>query len=631
MKFARLFLAVITLPLAAQTKGNLSPDVLYAKAKDSVVTILTFDANRAPLGQGSGFIVAKNRVVTNYHVVVGSTSASIVFSDGSIGVIGSVIAGSGPKDLVIVETETGNRPILALGDELQLKVGETVYAIGSPKGLSTSLSSGLVSAFRQDEGQFLIQITAAIAPGSSGGPLLNSQGLVVGVTTSRLRDGTFSFAMGAGDVSHLIKAPLGVKLQLSDLIGDESSTPANELNSVQSLFDQKKFIEARSSFNKLSDATKMSFDGQLLLCRIEQEQKEYQFAIQACSAAIQSNSSSALPYGLNAYSYLMLGRMDQAEAAASKAAQMSNDVYYKNLLGAIHYSQMKYELVAKELSSDSDNAFVLTLLTGAAFHNGKYDLFRQLGTKVTTLKGQNNGWALFVAGLTAEEDLNWTLALEKYRKCDADNDFIDPICIVAVTRTEVMQSSYSAAQTDIDEAISRYPENHDVIAEGIFVDLLVGNFEDADRLHASLKAAPAPNDEFTDCLYYYGKNQPRLATVHCEAAIRGNEKSYVAWSNAGYAALDNGDFQSAVSYFRKAVQLFYDSKEKHTVTQELDVSWGTIVADYYGGDKKDAKNVYHLLKKDYPQFGTTTSLKQLPLVWSDTTIKLIDKIIADFK
>lgn len=631
MKFVGLFLAMLALPLAAQTKGSLSPDVLYARAKDCVVTILTFDANRAPLGQGSGFIVGKNRVVTNYHVLAGSSSASIIFSDGSIGVVESVVAGSEPKDLLIVEAETGNRPTLALGDELQLKVGETVYAIGSPKGLSTSLSSGLVSAFRQDEGQFLIQITAAVAPGSSGGPLLNSQGLVVGVTTSRLKDGTFGFAMGAGDVAHLIKAPLGVRLRLSDLIGDGAATPATELNPVQSLFDQKKYDEARSSFNKLSDVTKTSFDGQLLLCRIEQEQKDYQLAIQACNTAIQSGSSSAWPYGLNAYSYWMLGRTDQAEAAASKAAQMSDDVYYKGLLGAIHYSQMKYDLVSKELSSDTDNTLILTLLAGAALHNGKYDLFRQLSAKVTTLKGENNGWALFLAGLNAEKDLNWKLALEKYRKCDADNDFIDPICIVGVSRTEVMESSYSAAKTDIDEAISRYPENHDVLTEGIFVDLLVGNTDDADRLHATLKAAPVPNDEATDCLYYYGRNQARLATDHCEAATKKNEKSYVAWSNAGYAALDNGDFQSALSYFGKAVQLFYDSKEKHTVTQELDVGWGTLVAEYYSGDKKGAKTLYHLLKKDYPQFATTASLKQLPLVWSDSTIKLIDKVIADFK
>jgi hypothetical protein len=104
-----------------------------------------------------------------------------------------------------------------------------------------------------------------------------------------------------------------------------------------------------------------------------------------------------------------------------------------------------------------------------------------------------------------------------------------------------------------------------------------------------------------------------------------------AWSNAGYVSLDNGDFRSAVFDFSKASQLFYAAKEKHTVTQELDLCWGTITAKYYSGDKKSAKTLYREVKKQYAQFVTTMALKQLPLVWSDTTVKLIDKITADFK
>jgi tetratricopeptide (TPR) repeat protein len=564
-----------TLPIAAQIMGNTTPEVLYAKCKPSVVTILTFDAKRAPLGQGSGFIVAKNRVVTNYHVVGGSTSASIVFDDGSMAVVTAVVAGSEPKDLVIVEVETGNRPALGLGEELQLKVGETIYAIGAPNGLSASLSNGLVSAFRQDEGQFLIQITAPIAPGSSGGPLLNSQGQVVGVTTSRLKDGGFGFAMGAGDVQHLLKVPLGIKIQLSDLTAHETAPPS-ELNPVQVLFDQKKYEDARASFNALSNPIKASFEGQLLLCKIEQEKKDYHLAIQACDAAIQSRANVAEPYGLNAISLFMLGTTEQAEAAASKAAKLSEE--YKNVLGTVYYLEEKYDLVPKELSADSDNTFVLTLLAGAAFHNRDYDSFRRFRDKVTALKGDNNGWTLFAAGVAAEQDLNWDVALDKYRKCDADSDFIDPICLVAVVRTELRQINFSAAKADMDSALSRYPKSHGVVSQGVFINLLVGNTGEADRLHELLKTTVQNGDETTECVYYYGRNQPLLAISHCEAAIRGNENNYSAWSNAGYAALDNGDFQSAVSRFAKASQLFYASKEKHTGTQEMDVCWGLIVA-----------------------------------------------------
>ena len=138
-----------------------------------------------------------------------------------------------------------------------------------------------------------------------------------------------------------------------------------------------------------------------------------------------------------------------------------------------------------------------------------------------------------------------------------------------------------------------------------------------------LKNANPGNGEFTECLYYYGRNQPLLATSHCEAAIRGNEKSSEAWSNAGYAALDNGDFQSAASDFSQAFQLFNASTQKHTVTQELDLLWGAILAKYYSGDKKDAKNIYNVIKKQYPQFVTVSALKQLPLVWLQWLVLIV--------
>jgi hypothetical protein len=94
----------------------------------------------------------------------------------------------------------------------------------------------------------------------------------------------------------------------------------------------------------------------------------------------------------------------------------------------------------------------------------------------------------------------------------------------------------------MDRALSRYPNSHGVLSEGVFINLLVGNTGEADRLHELLKATVQNGDETTECVYYYGRSQPLLATGHCEAAIRGNESTYSVWSNAGYAALDIGDF-----------------------------------------------------------------------------------------
>lgn len=76
-----------------------------------------------------------------------------------------------------------------------------------------------------------------------------------------------------------------------------------------------------------------------------------------------------------------------------------------------------------------------------------------------------------------------------------------------------------------------------------------------------------------------------------------NGNSYVSWSNAGYVALDNSDFQTASSHFSHASQLFYNEKNKHTVTEEVDLAWGIIIADYYSGDRKMLKPYTKFLRK----------------------------------
>jgi len=633
MNFARLMIVLlVAASMDAQTKSSLSPDVLYARTKGAVVTILTSDAKNEALGQGSGFIVAKNRVITNYHVLAGSSAASIIFNDGAIVAVKSVVAGSQPKDLLIVEAETGNRQALTIGNELQLKVGEPVYAIGAPHGLSASLSNGLVSSFRQDEGQFLIQITAAVAPGSSGGPLLNNQGQVVGVTTSRLKGGGFGFAVGASDIQHLLKVPLLVSIQLSDLSSEQPAVSADELAPVQALFDQKKYPEALTSFQKISNPARAGFDGQQLLCRIESEIPEYSFAVKACDAAIQLKPEEATPYGLKAYALFASHELDRAEVAALKATQLSNDESFRNLLGLIYYCEEKYDLVSTQLSPNSEDKFVLTLLEGAAIHNVDSDLAVKLSSKITSLKGDNNGWKLYFEGRTAVNDLNFDLALEKFRKCDSDSDFIDPACIVSVASVETRQGYRDLAKSDISTAVSRYPTSRVVLSEAIFINLLVGDTGEATRLHEILGSKQhTAQDEFTDCLYYYGMNEAVAAAPHCAAAISGNEKNYTVWSNAGYVALDAGQPQSALSYFTKARDLFYAETQKHTGAQELDLSWGLTLAAYYCGEKKEAKALYHAIKKTYPQFATVSALKQLPLVWSANTQMMINKVIADFR
>lgn len=192
---------------AAQSRQQ-SPANIYERSHSSVVVIVVFDAASHPTAQGSGFIVAKDRVVTNHHVVDQARSAMVVFADGTSQRVDGIAADSPARDLAILAVHTGIRTPLKLANELELKQGDSVYALGAPRGLELSLTNGIVSGFRDVEGQFLIQTTAAIAPGSSGGPLLDSSGRVVGVTTASLSDSPgIYFSVTATDVTRMLRTP----------------------------------------------------------------------------------------------------------------------------------------------------------------------------------------------------------------------------------------------------------------------------------------------------------------------------------------------------------------------------------------------------------------------------------------
>jgi tetratricopeptide (TPR) repeat protein len=630
-----LFVMMLFLCLAgaavSQDKGDMPPDQIYSRSKGSVVTILTFDVNKAPLEQGSGFVIAQNRIITNYHVMAGSASASIVFDDGTTLPVSTLAAGSVQLDIAILPVNTGGRAPLPLGDELEVKVGQSVYAIGAPQGLSASLSNGLVSAFREDGGQFLIQTTANISPGSSGGPLFDKNGRVIGITTSKLKDGSFSFAIGAGDIRHLLKVPPSAPQKLADLQGGDDTPSATDagLAATQALYDQKKYTEAAISFKRLPDSVRATYKGELLLCRVEVELPEHHD--DACDSASHLRPSESTPYGLKAYAALASQNLELSETNALKAVQLSNDSGDKQLLGFIYYLQERYSLVSKEISESSNSVFALTLLEGSALRTGDTDTFNRLNERINSIKGVANGWQLYNDGASAQQELKWDVALDDFRKCDADSDFVDPICALSVANVEMMQGSRAEAKMHIDAALKRFYRSSSVMSDAIFIDLVIGDKAAAKDLHAKLEAKTSPPTDSTDCLYYYGIDQPSLANDHCVAVVNADDKSDLAWSNAGYVALDLGQYQTALMDFAKSQKIYTADNTKHTITQELDHMWGLLLACYMTGDKKDAKDLYRKLKKTYPDFSSVAKLQQLPLVWSKQTQVLLANVMGDFK
>jgi S1-C subfamily serine protease len=203
----RYFVRLDAEPRVVQPRGDLaadelatievfervSPSVVFITTRQRVVNMWTRNVTSVRRGSGSGFFWDDlGHIVTNNHVIEGASEAIVSLNDGRSYRAGLV--GRSPEhDLAVLRINVpfDRRPPVPIGTSSDLRVGQTVFAIGNPFGLDYSLSSGLVSALdrsiNDDEGrtiEHLIQTDAAINPGNSGGPLLDSAGRLIGINTA---------------------------------------------------------------------------------------------------------------------------------------------------------------------------------------------------------------------------------------------------------------------------------------------------------------------------------------------------------------------------------------------------------------------------------------------------------------
>lgn len=172
---------------------NASPSVCFITTSTVRRDIWTRNTMEIPSGTGSGFVWStQGHIITNYHVIKGANRAQVTLSDQST--FDAVLVGAAPeKDLAVLRIEAPSSELVPIprGTSRNLRVGQSVYAIGNPFGLDHTLTTGIVSALgreiRSDTGtpiRDVIQCDAAINPGNSGGPLLDSSGRLIGVNTA---------------------------------------------------------------------------------------------------------------------------------------------------------------------------------------------------------------------------------------------------------------------------------------------------------------------------------------------------------------------------------------------------------------------------------------------------------------
>lgn len=189
-------LAVVpAVPAAAQQLQNASasavtPRQIAANAHAALLMVHALGSRGDTLGMGTGFVVSSDGLfVTNYHVIEEAERLTVSLLDGGRYDQVQVVATDPASDLALLRMPaTGLRP-LKMGSDTRMEVGDKVYVMGNPLGMSGTFSDGMVSGKRPLEGVAMLQISAPISPGSSGGPVMNERGEVIGVATMMVMGG----------------------------------------------------------------------------------------------------------------------------------------------------------------------------------------------------------------------------------------------------------------------------------------------------------------------------------------------------------------------------------------------------------------------------------------------------------
>lgn len=206
--FLALFLPVF---LPSQCFALNDPDVIvkiFERKSDAVVLI----AVESPDGDrlGSGFAISRDgKIVTNYHVLKGARKVLVKLKNGSAFLPKRIINIDPAKDIAVIQIDKGTPVYFTLGDSNKATAGERVLTIGNPQGLESTVADGLISSIRMnDSGMKIFQISVPLSNGSSGGPLIDLNGEVIGITTAAMNDGqNLNFAVPINYVRILLRKP----------------------------------------------------------------------------------------------------------------------------------------------------------------------------------------------------------------------------------------------------------------------------------------------------------------------------------------------------------------------------------------------------------------------------------------
>ncbi len=511
-----------------------SPAEVFQEVSPAIVVIHA----RLPDGmsQGSGFVVDSSGIIaTNFHVVGGATDIEIKFKDGKTYPVTGIIDYDVERDVCVLKIDAYGLPVASLGNANLLEPGSKVYVIGAPLGLEYSITDGLYSGKRKDLGQNVLQFSAPISPGNSGGPLLDNQGRVVGITTFIKPEGqNLNFAIPINEIKKFFRT--SVKMNMAEFAAKLSKAYYYYDLARQAYYNYESWETVNNYARQAIGADPSFIDGQIFLAGI----------------------------------YLEQGRLNESNEQLKKAIEVSpNSSKLHNELGAGYFDQGLFKQTEKEFKEairlDPEDVMPYTNLAAVYENQNKVEEAVELLHKAITLDAE---YAL------AHKNLGWAyFRQKKYQEA------------IAETKKAISLDPYDGHTCYNLSWI--YFENGQKELAGKYCDQAINLGQQIDpnflaKVKPYQKNAEKPSGEFNTTEFY---SQAVFPPEEKEAIMGRLKKEVLDLVSSGFSAITNYEDELAFKYFEKALP----KVTKDTEEYNLILSGMVLVKMLMGGEYADKK------------------------------------------
>jgi len=327
---------------------------LIKRIKPSTVIIFAYDDKGEFFKLGSGFFISQNGdIITNYHVLRGASSAEVKTSDGKTYPITYIVAEDEQSDIIRLSVNIPSPYVYPLSLSKTIpEVGERIIVYGSPLGLENTVSDGIVSAIRDipDYGR-IIQITAPISPGSSGSPVLNMKGEVIGIATFQIVEGqNLNFAIPSEKIASLILME-EEKIFTTEELFEQENKGKKDSDYAYEAYDKALYFMDREEYEKalpylekvVKTDTSLKAAAYFGIGVCYGELGAYTKAIEAFKQSILINPNNADAYYNMGASYSKLGNYTKVIDSFEQVIRIDpNDSYAYVFIGSAYDSMGNY-------------------------------------------------------------------------------------------------------------------------------------------------------------------------------------------------------------------------------------------------------------------------------------------------